>query len=197
MSRHGGGVHRTNRFSPRHIWNAHVKGMRNRDFNTGDDTPSAAPDLIARCVLYGLPTLLGLAAYRFGATIVAVDGVLAAAGLLAGGLFMAFTQVAAWRDRYTERVDRREISEKPQRYSLDEAVAHILMATYGCFALVVVTVIGANFADEKGSLDGIFSALGITIGAYVLLLMLIILPKLYASYAITHAVAEDMSGLSH
>jgi hypothetical protein len=35
------------------------------------------------------------------------------------------------------------------------------------------------------------------LGTYLLLLMLIILPKLYASYAVTHRVGKDMSGLSH
>jgi hypothetical protein len=186
----------SNRFSARHIWNAHLKGLRNRNFNRPDMSPSAA-DILARAVLYLVPIKLGVLAHFWGATIAAVDGLLAAAGLLAGGLFMAFTQVAAWRDRYTDRMDRFEDAERPQRYSLDEAVAHILMATYGCFALVVITLVGANFSDKQGHLTGLFSALDIGVGSYILLLMLIILPKLYTSYAVTHRVGKDMSGLSH
>lgn len=36
---------------------------------------------------------------------------------------------------------------KPQRNSLDETVAHILMATYGCFTLLLIVLVGGNFAD--------------------------------------------------
>lgn len=189
-------VPKSNRFSARHIWNGHMKGLRNRDFNKADTPPSAA-DVFARIILYGVPVVLGALALWRGATVAAIDGLLAAAGLLAGALFMAFTQVAAWRDRYTERMDHWEDAERPQRYSLDEAVAHILMATYACFVLAVVTLVGANFTDKDGNLTGIFAALVVTIGTYLLLLLLIIVPKLYASYAVTHRVTKDMSGLSH
>lgn len=187
-------VPRSNRFSARHIWNAHFKGLKNRNFG---GTAVGVADVFARTVLYGAPVALAALAYWQGATIAAVDGLLAAAGVLAGGLFMAFTQVAAWRDRYTERWSRRETSEKPQRYSLDETVAHILMATYGCFALLVMVLVGANFANEDGDLVGVFSALVIAVGAYIVLLMLVILPKLYTAYAVTHELDDEMSGLSH
>jgi hypothetical protein len=187
-------VPRSNRFSARHIWNAHFKGLKNRNFG---GTAAGVADVFARAVLYGAPVALAALAYWRGATIAAVDGLLVAAGVLAGGLFMAFTQVAAWRDRYTERWSRRETSEKPQRYSLDETVAHILMATYGCFALLVIVLVGANFANDDGDLVGVFSALAIAVGAYIVLLMLIILPKLYTAYAVTHELDDEMSGLSH
>lgn len=39
--------------------------------------------------------------------------------------------------------------------------------------------------------------MAIAVGGYVLLLMLIILPKLYASYAVTHEVDDEMSRLVH
>ncbi|WP_418063179.1 hypothetical protein [Pimelobacter simplex] len=187
------GAPKSNRFSAAPIWNAHKKGLRNRSFK---QAMKSAPDLLARWTLYGVPVLLGGASWYFGATVAAIDGLLAAAGVLAGGLFMGFTQVAAWRDRYTERTDTHETAEKPQRYSLDETVAHILMATYGCFVLVVVVLVGANFANAKGELTGPFAAATVLVGSYVLLLMAIILPKLYAAYAVTHKVDREMSGLS-
>jgi len=129
------------------------------------------------------------------AVVVAVDGLLATAGILAAGLFMAFTQVAAWRDRYTERLELREASELPQRYSLDETVAHILMATYASLGLAVSVLVSANFANKEGALVGLGAALTIALGSYLFLLMLIILPKLYTAYAVTHSVSDDMSGL--
>lgn len=184
----------SNRFSASHIWTAHMKGLKNRNFRSPQ--PRGAADLFARVVLYLVPVLLGAAAYLASAKVVAVDGLLAAAGVLAGGLFMAFTQVAAWRDRYTERQADRHASELPQRYSLDETVAHILMATYACLGLLVTVLVSANFADKHGHLVGIGAALVIAVGTYILLLMLIILPKLYTAYAVTHEVDQEMSGLS-
>jgi hypothetical protein len=172
-----------------------MKGLKNRNFRSTE--PRGVVDLFARSVLYGLPIVLGALAFWRDAAVAAVDGLLAASGVLAGGLFMAFTQVAAWRDRYTERLQARENAERPQRYSLDETVAHILMAAYGCFALVVIVLVGANFTDKHGDMVGIPAALAITVGTYVLLLMLIIIPKLYAAYAITHFVDREMSGLHH
>jgi len=168
--------------------------LKNRDFR--QTQPKGVADLFARAVLYGLPLILGVVALWRGATVAAVDGLLAAGGILAGALFMAFTQVAAWRDRYTERMAGRQASELPQRYSLDETVAHILMATYACFGLAVVALVGANFANKEDKLTGIWAALTIVDGTYVVLLMLIIIPKLYAGYAVTHEVDREMSGLS-
>lgn len=187
-------VPRSNRFSAGHIWNAHKKGLRNRSFKA---VIVSAPDLFARWVLYAVPLLLAGVAWFFGATVAAVDGLLAAAGVLAGGLFMGFTQVAAWRDKYTDRADTHDVAERPQRYSLDETVAHILMATYGCFALVVIVVVGANFANDKGELTGVFAAATVLVGSYVLLLLAIVLPKLYGAYAVTHDLDDEMSGLHH
>lgn len=185
---------RSNRFSAIYVWRGHKKGLMDRDFRA--EQPVGVPDPLARTVLYGVPLLLGVVAYWLGAAIAAVDGLLAAAGVLASGLFMAFTQVAAWRDRYTERMVSREASEKPQRFALDETVPHILMATYACFLLLVVVVVGANFADEDGRLVGAFAASTIAICSYVLLMMMIVLPKLYSAYVVTHKVDADISGQS-
>jgi hypothetical protein len=187
-------IPKSNRFSAGYIWNAHRKGLRNRQYNAAGRTPSA-PDFFALTLLYGIPLLLGGLAWYFGLTVAAIDGLLAAAGLLAGGLFMGFTQVAAWRDRYTERARAREDSERPQRYSLDETVAHVLMATYGCLLLVVVILVGANFTNDEGDLVGWAAAATIAVGTYIVLLMMIIIPKLYVAYAVTHELDDEMSGL--
>lgn len=185
---------RSNRFTARYIWRGHLKGLKNRDFHT--DTPVGVPDTLSRVVLYALPVIAGVVCFWSDATVAAVDGLLAAAGILASGLFMAFTQVASWRDRYTERLAKRESAERPQRYALDETVPHILMAAYACFVLALVVLVGANFADDQGRLVGVFSALTVVVGVYVLLLMMIIMPKLYGAYIAMHKVDADISGHS-
>lgn len=185
----------SNRFSAAAIWNAHIKGLRNRDFRAA--SLNSATDRLALGVLYGLPLVLGGVAYLLGAKLAGADGLLAAAGILAGALFMAFTQVAAWRDRYTERQKERHEAELVQRYSLDETVAHILMAAYGCFLLAVLVIVGANFTDAEDRIVGPMAGIVIVVGSYVLLLMLIIMPRLYAAYVVTHGVPRDLSGLSH
>lgn len=184
----------SNRFSATSIWLAHVKGLRNRDFES--ENLNSAADIFALSVLYGLPLTLSVVGYVLGAKITGADGLLAAAGILAGALFMAFTQIAAWRDRYTERQKERHESELVQRYSLDETVAHVLMAAYACLLMTVLVIVGANFTDAEERMTGLAAASVIAVGTYVVLILLIIIPRLYSAYAVTHKVPSDLSGLS-
>lgn len=71
---------------------------------------------------------------------------------------MAFTQLSAWRERYTSRQIEREVSAHAQRYSLDEAVDHVLIATNASLGLVVVVLVSANFANNDGELAGVGAA---------------------------------------
>lgn len=183
----------TDRFSPADIFNGHRKGLRNRRYTTA--RPSGRPDVIAIALLYGVPVLGVIASYWRHLTIAEPNAMLTAFGILVGALLMAFTQIAAWRDRFTQRLETHRVTEVHQRDSLDEAVAHVLMALYGSIGLFALTVIGMNFLDDKNRLHGGWAAFSIGLGAYVFLLMLLIAPKLYTAYAVVNQVDDEMSGL--
>jgi len=183
----------TDRFNPTDIVVAHLKGLKNRRYTTV--RPVGLADRAARYVLYGLPVVAGVAMVLLGGTVAGPEGILAGIAVLTGALFMAFTQVATWRERFTERRHVREAAEVNQRDSLDEAVAHLLMAMYASLLLVVVLVVGANFTDKDGNLIGAFAGVTAAIGLYIVLLLMIILPKLYTAYASINEVDDEMSGL--
>lgn len=183
----------TDRFNPTDIVVAHLKGLKNRRYTTA--RPVGVADRAARFALYGLPIVAGVVTLVLGGTVAGPEGILAGIAVLTGAFFMAFTQVATWRERFTERRHEREAAEVNQRDSLDEAVAHLLMAMYASLLLVVVLVVGTNFADDDGNLVGVFAGLTVAIGFYIVLLMMIILPKLYTAYASINEVDDEMSGL--
>ena len=183
----------TDRFTPSRIWNAHIKGLKNRVYTSA--RPIGTSDRIARAALYGLPLAAAVTMIVGGGTVAGGDGILAAAGIFAGAFFMGFTQVATWRERFTERREGREQSEVHQRDSLDESVAHLLMAIYASIGLAVVLVVGQNFADEKDRLTGAWAAASAGLGLYLVLLVMIVLPKLYTAYAGINKVDDEMSGL--
>ena len=183
----------TDRFTPSRIWNAHIKGLKNRVYTSA--RPIGRPDKVARIALYALPVVAAVAMVAFDGTVAGGEGILAAAGIFSGAFFMGFTQVATWRERFTERRDQRDQSEVHQRDSLDESVAHLLMAIYASIGLAVVLVVGQNFADEKDRLTGVWAAISAGLGLYLVLLIMIVLPKLYTAYAGINEVDDEMSGL--
>lgn len=182
------------RFNPSPIWNAHLKGLMNRKYTT--ERPVGVPDAAARALLYVAPLVAGVVMFFFDGKVAGTDGLLAAAGIFTGALFMAFTQVASWRQMLSDRRHEREVAEVAQRDSLDEAVAHLLMAMYASVALAVVIVSGRNFADAEGRLTSGWAAATAALGVYTALLLLIVMPKLYSAYVEINEVDDEMSGLS-
>jgi hypothetical protein len=184
----------TDRFNPSDIIVAHLKGLRNRRYDRA--RPLGVADRTARVLLYVLPLAGAAAMIIWDGVLAGPDGLLAAAGVLTGAFFMGFSQVAGWRERFTERRNAREASEVHQRDSLDEVIAHLLMAIYATAALLVDVVVGLNLADDKGNLTGIPAAIAVAIGMYIILLLLVILPKLYTAYAGINQLDDEVSGLS-
>lgn len=109
---------------------------------------------------------------------------------------MAFAQIASWRDRFTARLAEAGELEVHERDSLDEAVAHMLVAVYGTVLFIVTVVIGSNFTNNKaGELDQPAASIAVMLGTYILILLTMVLPKLYKAYATVNQVDDEMSGL--
>lgn len=183
----------TDRFNPSDIFLAHLKGLKKRRYD--QPRPIGVADTAARVLLYVLPLAACAVVIIFDGTVAGPEGILAAAGIFTGAFFMGFTQVAVWRERFTERRHDRAVAEVHQRDSLDEAIAHLLMAMYGAMLLVVAVSVGMNFGNSDGELQGPWAGISAGLGLYVVLLLALILPKLYTAYAGINAVDDEMSGL--
>src|SRR4051812_15730777 len=114
----------SDRLDPRDLFRGEFKALTLR-------TPgSDRADLFTRGVLWFVPLALGLGAGLSGFTLKSPDGILAGLALLVGGMLAVFAQIAVWRERLTERDRLFEVSEASDRESLDEAVTHVLVASF-------------------------------------------------------------------
>lgn len=190
----------TDRFSPFDVWNAHMKSLKNRDFS--QDEPVGTPDYVARSVLYGVPLVLGILSFVLDLKIAEPGGLLEVCGILLGAFLVGFSQVASWREKFTARLAAQNAAgetddaELHHRYSLDEAVAHILLSMYAVIFLIITILIGTNLADEDGQLHEVPAAFTVYFGALLLILVIMIVPKLYTAYAVVNQVDDEMSGLA-
>ncbi len=190
----------TDRFSPFDVWNAHMKGLKNRDFS--QDEPVGTPDYVARVALYGTPLALGALSFVLGLKIADPGGLLEVCGILLGAFLVGFSQIASWREKFTARwaaqlaAGETDDAERHHRYSLDEAVAHILLSIYVVLLLIITILVGTNLADGHGRIHGVPAAFTVFFGSLLLMLVVMIVPKLYAAYAVVNDVDDEMSGLT-
>lgn len=62
--------------------------------------------------------------------------------------------------------------------------------------LTIELLIGSQFLEKDGSLGGVWAAIAVALGTFVVLLVLIVVPKLYTAYVLVNEVDDEMSGLS-
>lgn len=190
-----------NRLNLLPVWLGHWRGLTMRryryDLPEDDDRSlSVGPDVLARSLTLAIPVLAGVVAavvlwgkaptWHIAGDVAGV--VVAAAALMSGGLLGAFSLLAAWRERLDQNGRRRQ---RPLRAMIDEAVAHILLATLES-ALLVAAAFGALVA--RGFLAEAFACFAVALGAHVLYLFVLLVPRLYSVYAQTVDVDELMDG---
>lgn len=181
----------TDRFSPVDLWRGHIKSLSFR----GTAGQPLIADVLARFVLYGVPTALGVTAGVSGFTIKHPDGILAGLSLLIAGLLAVFAQIAAWRDRLTAREASYERSEASDSDSLDEAATHVLVAALASVVGLISLFIGQSTMPAKA--DGLTGwTCGIVVGicSYIALLFCMVVFKLYDTYVHVYRVSDRVSG---
>jgi uncharacterized membrane protein len=131
----------------------------------------------------------------------AAGSLLAGCALLSGATLSAFSAISTLRLRLTDRIDDESLDMT--RDALDESVAHILMVSLLTIVDSVVIVIGLNAAPSinaaglpSGGIQGWLAAVAIGISAYVAILFMITLPRLYYAYVKIQKVPKKMSGFS-
>jgi uncharacterized membrane protein len=114
---------------------------------------------------------------------------LAGSSLLAGTLLASFGQVATLRAR-VQRSERGQIALD----ALDETVAHILMAVYAAVLLAGVLAVATSVTEPTTDINRVVTAIALTLGAWLLLLVLLVVPRLYMAYTYAFDVREELDG---
>lgn len=181
------------RFSLAPVFRGHWKGLTN-DIGT----EGIKPDWISRILLISVPSLLIGATLFFGWQVASPSAILSAVALLSAGLLGVFTQLSGLRVRLTERVDEEWLDV--ERDGIDEAVSHVLFSFMLCIFTCVLLVIGINVAASdvrlpaSDLLRSCWSALVFATSSYIVLTMIILVPKLYSAYTEMNDVRDDLNG---
>ncbi|WP_375404862.1 hypothetical protein [uncultured Amnibacterium sp.] len=179
----------SSRLVPTQVFRAHWKALS--DYR-GD---KIVPDRTTRTLVVAMPVVAGVLFGLLGGRLGAPDALLAAVSLLAGGFLAAFSQVATFRARLTERAEMMPDAERADRDSLDETAAHLLVAAYMSGITALVLVIATNVSEDKhGGVVGWWGALAVATGLHVLIVFAIAIPRLYNAYAHTNGVRKELSG---
>lgn len=183
------------RFDPRPLFRAHVKALSEDEFDAQTRESHTRPNWIVRAVLIVGDLVLGVLAWQLSWKLAAPTAILTGVALLAGGLIASFGQISTLRLKLTESTTYPRHLAAPRQAALDETVAHLLLAAYLCAIDAVVLVVGLNIAQPGEPLTGPIAVLAIMVSAYVVLLFLISVPRLYVAYVEINDVSDDLSGL--
>lgn len=189
----------TDRFSPLPVVRAHLLALTKRDYSSTTVT-ARGYDWVALIALILIPSLVGAVAWLLSWRLATVDALLEGSALLVGGLIAGFAQIAAWRDRLTAAAQKEGIAGVSKRDSLDESVAHTLMAVYAAVVLTVLLAIDANVLAGSGAkgevtpLSQLLSSLTLASSAYLTLLVLLVLANLWSAYSDNNDVPTRMGG---
>lgn len=179
----------SDRLDPRDLFRGQRKALtlRGQDFTRAD--------VVARALLFFVPVGLGLVAGVSGFAIMSPDALLAGLALLVGGMLAVFAQIAVWRERLSDRERLFANSEESDRESLDEAVTHVLVASFWSVLGIVAIVVGqSTTSDPDGALLGVACGVVVAVGTHVALLFMLVIFKLYDSYLYINKVSDRLNG---
>ncbi|WP_139812254.1 hypothetical protein [Prescottella equi] len=179
------------RFSVANVINAHWKGLS----KPARDGEAPEPDKVARLVLVLAPLMAGITMFGFQVQLTSPAIIVAALSLLTGALLTVFTQLSTLRLKLTEWYDRDDVDRRPDKDSIDESVAHVLVAALVSISATIVAVFAIALGDEGApALRGVVAAITVALITYVLLLLIMLIPRLYGAYASVHDVADELNG---
>ncbi|MEU4559128.1 hypothetical protein AB0F72_12125 [Actinoplanes sp. NPDC023936] len=182
------------RFNPIPVFRGSWKGLADGRYGR------LRPDWLARAVLGLPPAALLIFMLCSDADLKAPVPILTAVSLLAGGMLSAFTHLSTLRLKITEWLDDPEAEQDrflTEREMMDESAAHLLAGAVACALDAALLVLGLNLSsDEKGALTGVWAALAGAGSAYVLLLFVMSVPRMYAAYVAINDVSTKLSGFA-
>lgn len=134
-------------------------------------------DGATKYLLFGIPTAIFCVSLSAGLRLTGANDLIAGTAVLIGALLVGFSQLASWRERLTARNARIDGAEMRM---LDEAVAHVLVATLASGVLSSAIAIGSNASWPPAIV--IASSLAASITAYLALSLLIVVNLLWLAY---------------
>ncbi|MBY6708058.1 hypothetical protein HQ308_14730 [Rhodococcus sp. BP-241] len=179
------------RFSLTNVFAAHWKGLSKPA--VGDALPER--DKAAQLVLALGPVLAGVAVAGLGVQLSSPGIIVAALSLLTGSLLTVFTQLSTLRLKLTEWYDADEVEHRSDKDAIDESVAHVLTAALLSLVATMVAVAAVVVADTQlPVLQGGVAAVLVAVVAYVLLLLIMLIPRLYGAYVSVHDIDDNLNG---
>ncbi|WP_169165159.1 hypothetical protein [Cellulomonas taurus] len=147
-------------------------------------------DRLAHVVFLGVPGVLAALTLALRWELNQPAALLTAVALLISGALSVFAQMVGLRARLAERdgewVERR-------REGLDETVNHLLAAVLVAIVDAIVLVVGMNVGGT-GHVPWYIAWAAIFLTAYLGLLLLVCVPRLYSAYTTTFSVPPHLDG---
>jgi hypothetical protein len=125
-------------------------------------------------------------------TLSAPAGLLTGVSILIGGALTVFAQLVGLRTRL--RTDLDEEWMAAQRDALDETVAHLLTAVLFAIVDATILVLGMNLAAPDGHVPTPITAATLALSSYLVLLLVLCVPRLYSAYTTGFVVAKHLDG---
>jgi hypothetical protein len=191
------------RFDLRPIFRGHWRGL------TDGRTRNDKPDWASRLVLLSAFCLLPVG-YVLDWKLGAPGPLLAGVALLAGALIGSFGTMTTLRLKIAELGGPDDEGLEPERDLLDESVSHVLLAALVAATDAVALVIGTNTAatapivgvtkaaaaasTAPGTVTGFWASAAIALSAYLFLIFVMLLPRLYAAYVQLNNVRDGLNG---
>lgn len=179
------------RFNPMPLLRGHWRGLT---VDGPDGTTVSAKDVIARAVFFLVPVVLMVIAYLDHWHLKATGPLLSGVALLAGGLLASFGQLTGFRQRLFESMAFEGDGEATDRNMVDETVAHLLLAAFLCGVDAIILVVALNTSKDGSTVGGPVATLAIGVSAYIALLFLVAVPRLYIAYATYNKISSHISG---
>lgn len=184
----------TDRLNPWPLISAHYKCLT-IDQDDLDGLPVTRADWIARMGLL-LPSLTaGGLVIGFNGHLANAGSLLAADALLASSLLAVFAQISGLRVKLSEQFKAGYAHADDDKDAMDESATHLLFAIMLAFVNAALLAAALAFAPmDVTAVGGIAGGISTALFVYIVLLLLMLLPRILYAYTRVNGVRDDLSG---
>lgn len=180
----------TDRFDLLPLFRAHWRVL-----SIDTDNGETKGDWVARIgLLLPAVTVVGVM-WWFDGRLANTGVLLAADSLLASGLLAVFAQISTLRLKLSDRYERGFEEADTDKDAMDESATLLLFACFLAFVNGAVMTVGMTVgAENMTSLRGPCAWVAAGLFAYLLLLLVMLIPRLLSAYTSVNEVRNDLSG---